>query len=507
MRSTLPHPLLSRLSDLLAVQMGLYYPEKRWGDLERGIAAAAPALSLGNVEACAHQLLSATLTRRQIETLARHLTVGETYFFREKRSLDVLEEHILPKLIRACARANRKLRIWSAGCCTGEEPYSIAMLLDRLALHGGEWNATIQATDINPVFLQKAAEGIYGEWSFRGTPLWARERYFKRKRNGQFEIVPHIRKRVTFSYLNLAENIYPSVINDTQAMDVIFCRNVLMYFSPEGIKKIGENFHRSLLNGGWLIVSPVEVSNNSFPRFKAVPFPGVVLYQKADRIERTENLEWQTDGGGCLAPIPDSLPDRLFIPTAALAQVSGLQNGEPPFSLENIQTEALSRVPGMAAQLISALHSESRPASHEAHDALYLAAHSYANLGQLAEAIQWCEKAITANKLNPAAHYLLATIHQELGQSEIAMQSLMRTLYLEPDFVLAHFALGKLCLSQERRGEAERHFGNALSLLFPHPHDALLPGSDGLTAGRLTEIIASVRSGLPRPAQEYKERQ
>ena len=160
MQLMVPHPLLSQLSELLSTQMGLYYPEKSLADLERGIISAAPALGVGSPEACVRQLLSATLTRKQVEILASHLTVGETYFFREKKSFTVLEEHIFPELMRTCARANRQLRIWSAGCCTGEEPYSIAMLLDRLIGHSGEWNATILATDINPVLLHKAAVGL-----------------------------------------------------------------------------------------------------------------------------------------------------------------------------------------------------------------------------------------------------------------------------------------------------------------------------------------------------------
>ena len=501
MQPALPHPLLSRLSELLATRMGLYYPEKRWGDLERGITAAAPALGLGNTETCVHQLLSASLTRRQIEILACHLTVGETYFFREKKSFGVLEERVFPELMRACAHANRRLRVWSAGCCTGEEPYSIAMLLDRLIGHSGEWNATILATDINPLFLQKAAEGLYSEWSFRDTPAWVKERYFKRRKHGRFEISPHIRKRVTFSYLNLAEDAYPSLTNGTNAMDVIFCRNVLMYFSPEWVRKIGQNFHRSLVNGGWLIVSPVEISNNLFPQFKAIPFPGAVLYRKTGGAEKTEGPDSAISMAERSVSMPDPLPNTLHMPAPALAQPSRHQE-EISFSPESAPGEPLSAVTNVPAQPENAQHAGSHPASHEAFDALCRMAHSYANLGELTEAVKWCEKAIAANKLKPVAHYLLATIYQELGHSETAMQSLTRTLYLDPDFVLAHFALGNLCLSQGRRREAERHFDNALSLLTPHSQDELLPESDGLTAGRLTEIITSARSSLSRLTPE-----
>ncbi|MDE2258962.1 MAG: protein-glutamate O-methyltransferase CheR, partial [Betaproteobacteria bacterium] len=228
---TLSDALLSQLSDFLESHIGLHFPKERWRDLERGIAAASRESGHLQTETFVDWLLSAPLTRTQIEGLASHLTVGETYFFREKRSLEIFEEQILPELVRARGETERHLRIWSAGCCTGEEPYSIAMLLDRLIPDLKKWNVTILATDINPQFLRKAVLGVYGEWSFRNMPSWLKEQYFKRRENGRFEIQPRIRKMVTFSYLNLAEDAYPSLVNNTNAMDVIFCRNVLMYFS------------------------------------------------------------------------------------------------------------------------------------------------------------------------------------------------------------------------------------------------------------------------------------
>src|SRR5713226_6708028 len=187
--------LLSQLSEFVAAQMGLHFPRERWRDLERGIGSAAREFDFKDAQECLQWLISSPLTRSQIGILARHLTVGETYFFREKRSFEVLEEHVLPELFRARGDADLRLRVWSAGCCTGEEPYSIAMLLDRLIPNPEKWSVTILATDINPRFLRKAAEGVYREWSFRDTPAWVRGRYFKRRSDGRFEIKPHLRKR------------------------------------------------------------------------------------------------------------------------------------------------------------------------------------------------------------------------------------------------------------------------------------------------------------------------
>jgi chemotaxis protein methyltransferase CheR len=127
-------------------------------------------------------------------------------------------------------------------------------------------------------------------------------------------------------------------------------------------------------------------------------------------------------------------------------------------------------------------------------------ARSCANQGRLDEALAWCEKAIAADKMNPAHHYLLATILQEQGQHDTAIRSLIRALYLEPAFVLAHFALGNLHQSQGRYREAQRYFGNVLLLLRHHPQDEILPEADGLTAGRLAEIVASLLESLPQAA-------
>ncbi|MGB9092804.1 MAG: protein-glutamate O-methyltransferase CheR [Gallionella sp.] len=286
MLPTLSSSLLSRLSELVAEQTGLNFPQERWSDLERGIAAAARDLNCQDSESCARWLLSAPLTRHTNEVLASHLSIGETYFFREKQNLGILEEHILPPLLQV-RRQNeqRRLRIWSAGCCTGEEAYTIAILLDRLIPDLKEWNITILATDFNPKFLRKAAQGVYGEWSFRDAPGWLRERYFTEGADGRLEILPRIRKMVTFSYLNFADDVYPSLSNNTGAMDVIFCRNVLMYFTEQRAKQVADNFHRALVDGGWIIVSPSEASNMLLSSFAPVEFRDAVLYRKMVNAE------------------------------------------------------------------------------------------------------------------------------------------------------------------------------------------------------------------------------
>lgn len=278
----------SQLSELVAERMGLHFPQERWDDLQRGVAGAALELGFEDVAVCVGWLLSARPTKAQLQVLASHLTIGESYFFRDKQTLEALAEKILPELIRARRPRERRLRIWSAACSTGEEPYSLAILVHRAIPDLADWHVTILATDINTRFLQKAAVGSYGEWSFRATPAVLKERYFARIPDGRYAIVPEIKKLVAFAPLNLVEDVYPSLETDTNAMDLIFCRNVLMYFTPPQMSKVIGNLGHALIEGGWLVVSPCEASQALFSQLMTVNVPGAILYQKRNTRSRTE---------------------------------------------------------------------------------------------------------------------------------------------------------------------------------------------------------------------------
>ena len=196
------------------------------------------------------------------------------------------------------------------------------------------------------------------------------------------------------------------------------------------------------------------------------------------------------------APLPPQQLDGGTTPEHGSWPPSSVQNEEVPLLPEAAEIknfiETTAEILPQAAELC-------QPAGRkdeEEFEALFHTARSYANLGKLTEAASWCEKAIATNKLKPTAHYLLAIICQELGEGPKAIRSLRRALYLDPDFVLAHFALGNLCRFHGQPGEAERHFDIALGLLSPRTDDELLPESNGLTAGRLRDIVTSARANI-----------
>jgi len=505
--------LLAQLSESIAARMGLEFPIERFSDLAQGIASAAREFGFHDARSCAEWLLSAPLDYRQIELLAGHLTVGETYFFRDPESLEILAEQTLPALIRSRRGARQRLRIWSAGCSTGEEPYSLAILLSRILPDLEDWEITILATDINPRWRQKAGAGIYREWSFRNTPSWVKEKYFSRTADGHFEILPSVKRMVSLAYLNLAEDSYPSPLNNTTAMDLIFCRNVLMYFARERARKVIQNLHHSLLDGGWLIVSPSETSHVLFPQFVAVNFPGAIFYRKDIQGPQTPacSLPAQTTGD---APLADAFEPKLETVTFTQG-LSGpflsAGNGHQPLGRDLGQRESPAEDVASDGYLEAlALSEQGRYAeaaerlieicSHDRAEvaAVALLARVYANQGNLSEALAWCEKAIAADKLDAGLHYLRATILQERGLLEGAVSSLKRALYLDENFALAHFALGNLALQQGKRTESEKHLANALSLLGACGAEETLPESEGMTAGRLMEIIAATNRASAR---------
>lgn len=442
---------LSRVSALIAERIGLHFPSDRFGDLTRGLLSASRELGFDSVDAFADAILSSPLTREQFRVLVSHLTIGETYFFRETPTWDVLRNSALPDLIKDRRGRVQRLRLWSAACASGEEAYSLAILLHELLPDLADWHVTILASDVNPRSLQKAVAGEYGEWSFRGVRAEVKRRYFTPTGNGRYAIREDIRRLVVFEHVNLVDDNYPSLSTETNAMDVILCRNVLIYFTPQQIERVIAKLSGALVGGGWLVVSPSEASHTLFPQLTATNFPGAILFQKRGRVPVSVSI--------APPPVRHSRPQGA-IPAAPVAPVRAIPTVRPDFSA---MTRAL------------------------------------ANEGQLDEALIACDRWIASERLFAPAHYIRAMILLERGDHEAARGSLQRALYLDSKFVLAHVALGMLARSRGQHTDAARHFANAQHLLVAVPGQHVLPESDGLTASRLSQTLTSL-TNLDRTA-------
>ncbi len=465
---------LGDFSAFLADRTGLHYPAERWPDLERAVAQMAAELGFASADACMRHFLSTPVDQPQIETLASHLTIGETYFFREPASYDALATRILPDLIaQRRAAGHRILRIWSAACSTGEEAYSMAILLDRLLPDLPDWTITLLATDINPRSLRKAVEGRYGEWSFRGVDPEIRRTCFIPRDGRTWEVVPHIRRMVSFAYHNLAEDQYPSVRNNTNAMDIIFCRNVLMYFSADRARRVVTGLQHCLVDGGWLVAAAVEGSAELFTPLVNAGMADATLYRKCP-MPVPAAIAWAPPPDAPAAPLPATLA-----PAPAPAP--------PPDAPTAVEQARRLYQAGENGQAIALLRADPDTLSNGA--ALTLLARLYANDGHLDLAEESCRQALAIDRLAPERHYLLALIQQERGDARGAAESLKRALYADPDFILAHVALAGLAMTEGRRAEARRCHRNALGLLNTLDPSDKVPEGDGLTAGRLIEII------------------
>jgi chemotaxis protein methyltransferase CheR len=489
-------PRWERLSELIAARTGLHFPPERRADLRRALDQAAPDFGLAGSDSCADWLLSSTLSPKELATLSRHLTIGETYFFRERSSFNALASHVLPLLIHQKRCGDRRLRLWSAACSSGEDAYSLAMLIQQVLPDWRDWKISILATDINPQVLRKAEAAVYGEWSFRECAPEMRERFFSPVGDRRYRVHADVRAMVSFAELNLSQDAFPSPVNDTQSMDLILCRNLLIYFTPQHTRQLIANLRRSLVDDGWLIVSPSECSQALFSGFVPVNLPGSILYRKRDRADvEPERMPEAAAAFAGESPAPMSETEVARMLAAPTPPAAPVPVANP--TLATLADAEAMYASGRYADTASVLRrSLTRLHDAERLRALALLARSLANQGEIQDALTASEQWLAADKLDPAAHYLNAMVLQELGDRERARTSLQRAVYLQPDFTLAHFALGNHARAGARHAEARKHFENAAHLLRGHAEDEAVAESEGLTAGRLREIITALTSGL-----------
>jgi chemotaxis protein methyltransferase CheR len=272
-----------RLKEFVLNKFGLAFTDGQHSHLLRGVAEVMAWSHCPTIDDFYSQMAASAPRNSAWDMLVSCLTVGETYFFRHSCHFEALSKHILPDLI-ARRQFSRSLRIWSAGCATGEEPYSLAILLRELIPDIEDWRILILATDINRTALAAAQKGEYGSWSFRGVDRKIQDTYFQPAPNRMYRLADSIKRMVTFDYVNLAQDPYPSLYSHTYAMDLIVCRNVTIYFPADVTRRVVHNFERCLEPGGWFIPGPAEPNTADYKDFEGVKFPGAFIYRKIDAV-------------------------------------------------------------------------------------------------------------------------------------------------------------------------------------------------------------------------------
>lgn len=448
--------LIERLANKIEAETGWSFASSKRRDLCLAIRRMAESVGMENGEEFVDWLLAGAWDKSKADLCTHYLTIGETYFFREPRAFELVSNYAREK-IAAFGAQNTRLRIWSAGCCTGEEAYSIAMALRQSVPQLPARQISILGTDINGRHLQFAQAGMYRQWSFRNFDPVLQKLYFSAADEGQYQLNKEIREMVKFSELNLASQVYPSIATGTNAMDIIFCRNVLMYFSRDQAKNVIQRFHSCLADGGWLIVSPSEASAELFSGFACVYYPDAIFFKKNGPRNASTAAGQGLPGSGQ----PSNRNAGYRLPN----QVASPDAAAPPF--------ATGVRPAQPAR------SKAEKPAADGHAAGRLGASS------------------SDTSLTPMAeHYhAKALMAMEAGDHGDAMQNLKRVLYLQPESIIIRYLMGVVLSGQGRQDAAEKQFDMALGLLAAFKDGEIVPESDGLSAAYLR---ASVQAFLQK---------
>jgi chemotaxis protein methyltransferase CheR len=400
------------------------------------------------------------------DDLVSELTIGETYFFREPAQFEFIRRVILPEIVHRRGPDHR-LRLWSAACASGEEAYSLAIVLEEAGLAG---RAHLLATDVSRAALAKARRMTYSAWSLRGEGAEAARPYLLPV-GGKNLFDVRIARSVTFEYVNLALDAYPSIAAGIWGMDLILCRNVLIYFDPATVRSVVRRLYDSLAPGGWLVTASSDPPPEFDAPYEAVVRDGVVCYRRPLGAEAEAEI---VRGPHALL----AGPHRAAAPTPLVAS-------PPPAVCRSPVEEAGGAFArgdyARAAELTADLAADSR--------ATALHVRSVANV-EAGRAERICADAALRHPLTPELHFLHAVLLFGLGRDAEAGRAAKRVVYLDRSLAAGHFTLGTvLCRLGDHPG-ARRAYRNARDLCAARPPGEAVPLADGELAGRMATAAA-----------------
>ncbi|MDO8606662.1 MAG: protein-glutamate O-methyltransferase CheR [Phaeospirillum sp.] len=470
-QAVLADPTFARLKALVIETTGMAFYRDKNEDLAQILVARMIEVAVAGCDGYLELLAPGA---DEMDALVAELTIGETYFFRHKEQFDALRDIILPDVIER-NRPLRRLRIWSAGCATGPEPYSIAIMLEReFGARIADWHVTVLGTDINQKFLGRAREGRYDQWAFRTMPEEIRAACFTKVGN-QWQINQQYKRFVKFQYHNLIKSRFPSIIDNIAGFDIIICRNVIIYFSPETIEDLIPCFHESLSDGGWLVMGHAEPNQHLFRHFKTVNTPGAVLYQRVDGFHARPPAP-------VAAPAPVVKPPSLVLPRLTALDVG--RDVTRPMVPPMIRS-AKAKPPSAPAR---SLVKPPPPPGGEVGGGL-VRIRELADCGQWDAAAAACDALLTSTPMDAWGHFYRAMIHEQVGQAEECEKALRRAIYLDRRLVLPHYHLGLFLLRRDDAIAAAKAFRNVQALLKDYPDDGLVADADKITVGQMREAV------------------
>lgn len=422
---------------------------------------------------------------KEIQKLINSITINETYFFRHPHHFKVLKTKILPELSLKNAFINKPIRIWCAGSATGEEVYSVAIILHEMGLTRKE-QMFLVGTDIDSRAVRFAQRAIYNQRSFRIDKKRLLEHYFSPHKDG-FALNPVIRGIPKFDVHNILKR--ESFAYNQDKFDCIFCRNVLIYFQREAIENTLSYFHSMLEPGGYLFLGGTETLNMYRHTFKDILEEKTFYYQKRNAgeeqvvsnglLEFTENIDYSiardsfqiTDSAKSKGNDWKKGSDTLRL--AAICDNDDVEDDEPE---ELTEPEKLSKMEELFEQAREAFQFENYHMAYaklkdilrifpDDIKTIVLLAETLLNLGHYEESETQCKDAIARDTMNPEPHYLLGCLEKVRKNDNKAIVYFRRSIYLDPTLVMGHFSLANLFRDQHDFKSAQRSYAAAKNIL------------------------------------------
>lgn len=507
--------ILKRISDLIADHSGLFVRPQDFQLLSDKVWLRARALGLTSLVDY-HDYLKALdhgsrasdsfkaqpsppQQRSEWQELYSILTINESYFFRDSNQLRLLSDRLLPDIMQrkqAAAPLGTKpsLRIWSAGCSTGEELYSIAIALDQLNFPWHQWDAQLIGTDISAAAVHSARQGVYSSWSFRQTPAALRQTYFQADRQA-YKICDRLQQHVVFQVGNLLKDPCPSLGQGSGDLDLILCRNVFIYLDRQAIGQIVQKFHGALIPQGYLLTGHTELYGQNTSPFQVTSFPETVVYQKPPQAA---------------LPLPTASMPTAPWQSAARPQPPRLTPQTAPPQLEaNLEADSHNNLTAALQEAAAFLQQNDYTSAIRAAKQIYLAhpactaarqiaAQAYANTGGYSQAKQLCQQVIRDHPLSLDMHYLLAQIAEDENDLETAKEHLRKIIYLDPDFVKAYLDLASIYDRARQPEKAKTTREHALTLLAKLPPSTVLDDHSGATVAQWQDHLKQQIAGGDR---------
>jgi chemotaxis protein methyltransferase CheR len=467
------------VASLLHTAAGLTFDESRRDSLSFCIAERMSAVQAADVAAYLEVLTAVDGKERQ--ALLNEVTIPETHFFRNPPQVRALRQYVLPELLKQAA-AGKKLRIWSAGCSTGEEAYTIAILIRELLPPTVDWDIKILATDISTRALATASKAQYAERSFVMTDPLDRSRWFVTDTTtGSWVLRDEVRELVEFRHHNLVADPPPF---DPEQVDLILCRNVTIYFDRETTRRLMKRLHSRLRDGGYLFLGHAETLWQISDDFSLVSLGDAFVYRR---------LEERTEGEARRWVLRDRRTEDELRPTRADRRRGEIDRRE------RVDQVPLPRRSAAPAPPVSQVEAPSRP-TRDPLDAVRAAL----AMGSYDEAADIAAEVVAATPLWAQAHYLQGVALTNLGRDADALVVLRKTVYLDPEHGYAHFLLGG---ALDRQGEpvaASRSYRAAASTLGRRPMDSVAGELGGRSVAELATLCTqlALRADQSSRAQE-----